>query len=212
MKENIVEINMMLGGEKPSELPSGKLWCGVDRGAIYLLNKNEKVVVACGDFDSISSEEKENLRENCSYFLEKESQYETDTDFALNNLIALFPNLKTINIYGATGRRLDHFYGNMLLLNNAKYEKLALSVIDNNNIIMVAKKGENIFTAKAGYKYFSVVPIYENTVMTILGAKYEAENLVLSLDRPNATSNEFNLDNNITLTLSKNSLVIYSKD
>ena len=212
MKENIVEINMMLGGDKPRELPSGKFWCGVDRGAIYLLKNNKEVLVACGDFDSITKEEKELLKQKSSYFFEKESQYETDTDFALNNLIALFPNLKTINIYGATGRRLDHFYGNMLLLNSSKYKNITLNIIDDNNIVMVAKTGENIFTAKEGYKYFSIVPIYENTVMTILGAKYEAENLVLSLDRPNATSNEFVPNKNITLKLSKNSLVIYSKD
>ena len=87
-----------------------------------------------------------------------------------------------------------------------------LSIIDDNNIITVAKKGENIFSAKKGYKYFSIIPIFQDTKMTIKNSKYEAENLLLTLDRPNATSNEFYEEKDIKLEVSKSVLVIYSKD
>ena len=93
-----------------------------------------------------------------------------------------------------------------------EYGKNFTLCIDDNNIITVAKKGENIFSAKKGYKYFSIIPIFQDTKMTIKNSKYEVENLLLTLDRPNATSNEFCGEKDIKLEVNKNVLVIYSKD
>ena len=70
----------------------------------------------------------------------------------------------------------------------------------------------NIFEKIEEYKYFSIVPIYEDTKMTIKNSKYEVENLILTLNRPNATSNEFANGKAIELEVSSNVLVIYSKD
>lgn len=210
MKEQKV-INIMLGGQFPSELPSG-LWCGVDKGAIYLIKKGIVPILSCGDFDSISMEQRTLVEFNSKYILVKESQYLTDADFALEKVFELYPSIEVINIYGATGKRLDHFYGNVLLLNSDKYSNIKMNIVDDNNIISVAKKGKSIFKKKSEYKYFSVVPIYENTIMTIKNSKYEAENLELTLTRPNATSNEFFEDKDISLEVNKNVLVIYSKD
>ena len=58
----------------------------------------------------------------------------------------------------------------------------------------------------------SIAPIYEDTKMSIKNSKYEVENLVLTLNRPNATSNEFANEKAIELEVSSNVLVIYSKD
>ena len=63
-----------------------------------------------------------------------------------------------------------------------------------------------------GYKYFSIVPIYEDTLMTIKNSKYEVKDLMLTLNRPNATSNEFKSNEEIKLEVSNNVLVLYSKD
>ena len=127
-------------------------------------------------------------------------------------MVRLYPSIEKINIYGATGKRLDHFFGNIFLLNNEKYERIELSIIDDNNIITIAKSGKNVFPPKKGYKYFSIIPIFQDTKMTIENSKYEAENLLLTLDRPNATSNEFCGEKDIKLEVNKNVLVIYSKD
>lgn len=210
MKEQKV-INIMLGGQFPSELPSG-LWCGVDKGALYLIKNGIKPILSCGDFDSITDEEKKEVILNSDNVFIKESQYLTDSDFSLKKVVELYPNVEIINIYGATGKRLDHFYGNVLLLNSDKYSNIEINIVDDNNIISIAKEGKSIFKNKNGYKYFSIVPIYENTVMTIKNSKYEAENLKLTLTRPNATSNEFIGKKEISLEVNKNVLVIYSKD
>ena len=209
---NIRKINIMLGGVFPKEIPSTDLWCGVDKGALYLLNNGVNPILSCGDFDSITLEERKEVEEKSKYFKVKNSEDLTDAEFALEHILELFEEVEVIDIYGATGRRLDHFFGNILLLNNLKYNNTKIRIIDDNNIITTAKKGLNSFERIEGYKYFSIVPIYENTVMTIKNSKYEVDNLVLTLNRPNATSNEFSSGKAIELQVSENVLVIYSKD
>lgn len=209
---NTKKISIMLGGVLPEELPLSDLWCGVDRGALYLLDKGINPLLSCGDFDSINSEQRKEVEQKSKYFRVKHSEDLTDADFALENILELFDSVEEIDIYGATGRRLDHFFGNILLLNNEKYNNVKVKIIDDNNIITIAHSGQNIFEKIEGYKYFSIVPIYEDTKMSIKNSKYEVENLVLTLNRPNATSNEFANEKAIELEVSSNVLVIYSKD
>lgn len=209
---NIKKISIMLGGVFPGELPSSDLWCGVDRGAFYLLDKGINPLLSCGDFDSINTEQRKEVEEKSKYFRVKDSEDLTDADFALENILELFDSIEEIDIYGATGRRLDHFFGNILLLNNEKYNSVKVKIIDDNNIITIAHSGQNIFEKIEGYKYFSIVPIYKDTKMTIKNSKYEVENLILTINRPNATSNEFANGKAIELEVSSNVLVIYSKD
>lgn len=209
---NTKKISIMLGGVFPEELPLSNLWCGVDRGALYLLDKRINPLLSCGDFDSINSEQRKEVEQKSKYFRVKHSEDLTDADFALENILELFDSVEEIDIYGATGRRLDHFFGNILLLNNKKYNSVKVKIIDDNNIITIAHSGQNIFKKIEGYKYFSIVPIYEDTKMSIKNSKYEVENLVLTLNRPNATSNEFVNEKAIELEVSSNVLVIYSKD
>lgn len=209
---NTKKISIMLGGVFPKKLPSSGVWCGVDRGALYLLDKGINPLLSCGDFDSINTEQRKEVEEKSKYFRVKDSEDLTDADFALENILELFDSVEEIDIYGATGRRLDHFFGNILLLNNEKYNNVKISIIDDNNIITIAHSGHNIFEKIEEYKYFSIVPIYEDTKMTIKNSKYEVENLILTLNRPNATSNEFANGKAIELEVSSNVLVIYSKD
>ena len=209
---NTKKISIMLGGIFPEELPLSDLWCGVDRGALYLLGKGINPLLSCGDFDSINYEQRKEVEQKSKYFRVKDSEDLTDADFALENILELFDSVEEIDIYGATGRRLDHFFGNILLLNNEKYNSVKVKIIDDNNIITIAHSGQNIFEKIEGYKYFSIVPIYEDTKMSIKNSKYEVENLVLTLNRPNATSNEFVNEKAIELEVNSNVLVIYSKD
>ena len=48
------EVNIMLGGEFPTEVPTIGVWCGVDKGALYLADKGIRPLLSCGDFHSIS--------------------------------------------------------------------------------------------------------------------------------------------------------------
>lgn len=209
---NMKKINIMLGGVFPKEMPTANLWCGVDKGALYLINNGIDPILSCGDFDSITLEQRKEVEEKSKYFKVKSSEDLTDAEFALEHVLELFEDVEEIDIYGATGRRLDHFFGNILLLNNNKYNNIKVRIIDDNNIITLGKKGITFFESIEGYKYFSIVPIYEDTLMTIKNSKYEVNDLMLTLNRPNATSNEFKSKEDIRLEVNNNVLVMYSKD
>ena len=155
------EVNIMLGGEFPTEVPTIGVWCGVDKGALYLADKGISPLLSCGDFDSISVFDRKKIESISENFKIKESQDLTDADYALEELVRLYPSIEKINIYGATGKRLDHFFGNIFLLNNEKYERVELSIIDDNNIITVAKKGENIFSAKKDTNTFQLFQFFK---------------------------------------------------
>lgn len=69
-------------------------------------------------------------------------------------IIKFFSKIKKINIFGATGNRLDHFFGNILLLNNSKFDDLDITIYDDNNIIFVSKGFKQTNKYKK-YKYIS---------------------------------------------------------
>lgn len=118
----ITSINVMLGGSKPSYFNKKEVWCGVDGGAKFLIENGVKPIISCGDFDSVNNEEKDYIFSNSLIFFEKNSQYDTDFGFSLKKIFELCKDIKTINVYGATGGRLDHFFANILLLNNKTYK------------------------------------------------------------------------------------------
>ncbi|MDO4813872.1 MAG: thiamine diphosphokinase [Gemella sp.] len=202
----VKSVNVMLGGQKPSKLDKDKIWIGVDSGADFLFEKGVNPEYILGDLDSVDID---NL--STSQVIKKNNQDLTDTEFALDWIVENFLELETINLYGATGLRLDHFFANILLLSKASYKKLKINIIDDNNIIFLSKIGMTLLEKIESYKYISFVPIKDNTRITIDGAKYSVDNMYLSIDRANATSNEF-VNEEISITTNNQCLVIYSKD
>lgn len=204
-------LNLLLGGVTPTTLDSNATWCGVDRGALYLIQRGMAPLFSFGDFDSVSAQEKQLIMQNSQRVFVKNDQNRVDLEFALDVLCEM-PEVRTVNLYGATGGRLDHLLGNLALLSKPSYQHLALTVIDEHNRISVQPAGSADFSPLADYRYFSIFPLYPDTMLTILGAKYEAENLPLTMNRPNATSNEFIGQNKITIQVNQPVMVIYSKD
>lgn len=135
----ITSINVMLGGVKPRYFNKKELWCGVDGGARYLIENGVEPLISCGDFDSVDNDEKKYIHSNSVMFFEKNNQYDTDFGFSLKKIFELCKSIKTIDVYGATGGRLDHFFANIFLLNNKTYKHrgIDIRIIDDNNIIKV---------------------------------------------------------------------------
>lgn len=206
--QDITVLNLMLGGIPPKIIDKNYYWCGVDSGANYLIDNDINPLEIYGDFDSIL-----NNKNYSEYRLfKKDSQDLTDSEFALIKIIDNFPNIKEINIYGATGKRLDHFFGNVMMISNERFKDVKLKIIDDYNYIYLSNIGENEVEPKKNFKYISFVPIYEGTIISIENAKYSVENILLDLNRANATSNEFLNDNSITFITNKECLIIYSID
>ena len=88
---------------------------GIDRGALILINHSINPVFSVGDFDSVSEEERLQLKHELN--IKPVKAEKDDTDLALGVEEAVNRGFTEIHIYGATGGRLDHFMG---VLQNTK--------------------------------------------------------------------------------------------
>ena len=85
---------------------------GIDKGAYIAYENNVKLDYAIGDFDSISADEFRKLKDYCEVIKLNPIKDDTDTLYA----IKMFKDFdKIILIGGISGRRIDHFYANLLL-------------------------------------------------------------------------------------------------
>lgn len=154
---------------------------GVDQACELLVENEIHFDLAIGDFDSlnISIEKISSYAETVTFF--NELKDETDTYLAVEEAMKLLPD--EITIYGGTGRRLDHTYANMLLLQKG-------------NIKMITKDMETyilnpgIHQIDNKYKYLSVYAVEKINSLTLKGFKYEIEDIVLDTSSPLGTSNE----------------------
>ncbi len=98
---------------------------------------------------------------------DKDKDY-TDLDLAIE--FALKQKATFIDIIGATGNRLDHFLGNLAVLERLHDSNVKGRIIDEKNII-------NISSSKITYKnisdYVSVLPITDSVIFSCFDLKYE---------------------------------------
>ncbi|MDF2699734.1 MAG: thiamine diphosphokinase [Haloplasmataceae bacterium] len=162
---------------------------GVDYGAYHLINNNIKINAAIGDFDSISDQELNDVKSKCDHVLiyPKEKD-ETDTEIALNYAFELNP--KEINLFGVTGKRIDHFLGAFYLFKKTLLNQVKLNIIDDNNCLYVLKPGTHTIQ-KNNYRYISFFSFNEVVLnLSIVGFKYKLDHHLLKNENSLCLSNE----------------------
>ncbi len=178
---------------------------GVDRGALNLVQNNYQIDYSIGDFDSVSKEElnliKQNSKEICVLNPIKDK---TDSEEALDKALTLS---KDITIFGGIkGKRIEHFLSILTLFK--RYPDL--KIIDNNSLIMCSNNMQFSTFEYKDYKFISFFTI-EPTHITLKGFKYDLDNFSLSLDNCSlTTSNEIQSDEAF-LKSDKNLLIVLSK-
>ncbi|WP_338452013.1 thiamine diphosphokinase [Niallia oryzisoli] len=189
----------LLGGGPVDLLPNFNLyrdqkivWAGVDRGVYTLIDNGIIPDIAFGDFDSVSDTEfgiiKESVYELKKYKPEKD---ETDMEHALNWAIEQKPHL--IRMFGSTGGRLDHMFGNIQLLLKASTDNqfIEIEMIDRQNILFIKTPGEYSIRKIAEKRYISFIPLSnEVNGITLKGFKYPLKNRHISLGSTLCISNE----------------------
>ena len=192
-------INIMAGG--PAEtLPDFKvldegdcLWVGVDRGALTLLEEGIKPDIAIGDFDSVNNSEWEKIKGNTAKLVTaKPEKDETDLEMAVNWALSMRP--EKIQLYGATGGRMDHFLGNLQLLLKPILEHNDIPIImaDKQNLVSAAGPGSHVVREIEGFKYISFIPVTPAVEdLTLEGFKYTLAGAKLPLGSTLCISNEF---------------------
>lgn len=174
-----MQINILAGG--PVDLWPKNLfnepgvWIGADRGAWYLYQHRVAMMLAVGDFDSLTSAEFEALQEHITaenivhVCAEKD---ETDTELAI--MFAQKQSVSCIKVFGATGGRLDHLLSNLWLMADPKFDDVVekLEIIDQTNSVTFFKAGQHSVLKHKNSHYLGFMPINDVKNFKIIDAKY----------------------------------------
>lgn len=155
---------------------------GVDGGIYEIVRLDKKVDLAVGDFDSCNIEE---VVMHCNKIrvFPKDKDY-GDLELAIMEVKDL--EFERIEIYNATGGRLDHYQAVLNIL--AKYGDLNIWVIDKKNRIRVIDKPINL--NKCEFTYVSIYAIDEGVKVSLNGFKFPLSNYSLNRLDNLALSNE----------------------
>ncbi|WP_078380938.1 thiamine diphosphokinase [Sutcliffiella halmapala] len=211
-------IHIVAGGPR-NQLPDLKktnneniIWVGVDRGVHYLLEENIKPVKAFGDFDSVTETELSHMRKELKEIeIFPSEKDETDTEIAVNWALSKKPD--KIKLFGVTGGRLDHFFGNVQLLIKGLQQGTLISIHDKQNVLFLVNKSKHSIVRSSVLPYISFIPITPNvTALTLEGFKYPLKNRNIQWGDTLCISNE--LDNEIGTFSFKDGIlmVIRSRD
>lgn len=174
----------------------------VDRG----YNNAQKLGIApdivIGDLDSIDRLELDKFKgEIIRYNPEKD-----ETDLMLT--CEYEKNAKSIDILCATGGRLDHFMGNLAVLENLHNKDIYVRIIDEKNIITVLQGKQQYHNLG---KYVSVIPITDEIELTCTNLKYQANKLTVKREKLISISNEA-ISHEFEIEISKGKAYIIQAD
>ena len=189
-------------------------WIGVDRGTLELVNNQIKPVSAVGDFDSVNEQELEQIRKAIDVYPVKKEKDDTDLALAVN--LAVDMGYTEIEIYGATGGRLDHYMGAVQILTKPEFLKqdFKISLIDQQNHISVLKPGKHEIFRVEDMTYVSFVPLNTGIRIKLDELKYELPFTTLDQGSTLTISTEFKegLERGFVQVELGNVLIIQSKD
>ncbi|MCX8001667.1 MAG: thiamine diphosphokinase [Anoxybacillus mongoliensis] len=162
-------------------------WIGVDRGVLALLDAGIMPKRAFGDFDSIDERELQQLKNRLPHIdIWPSEKDQTDTDIALD--WALAQQATKIRVFGGTGGRLDHLFGNVQLLFKGKDGQIEL--IDRQNVVTLYRSGKHVVEKKDEYRYISFIPMTPIRALTLRGFKYPLDAQDIPLGSTLCVSNE----------------------
>lgn len=165
---------------------------GVDGGCLKLMAEELPIDLAIGDFDSISVEDKETLKDYASNMIEFPSEKDfTDFEEALMWVAKEYPQQK-IHVLGAFGGRVDHAISCLWAMFRPELQALIpyLSLEDEWNHISFLIPGDYVIEKLDYTKYLSFITTGPIEQLTLKNVKYKLNNQ--NYDFPIALiSNEF---------------------
>ncbi len=167
--------------------------------------------IIIGDFDSVASNVLKQYENRIP--IEKFPSEKDFTDMELAVELAVSKGYKNIILTGASGSRLDHTLGNILLMEKYFKDGVNISIIDNNNEMKIISDNSELFIEyKEGY-FISIIPITEFIQgLCLEGFKYNLDNVDVERGSTLCISNQIK-DNKGKITLKKGrAIVIISKD
>lgn len=180
-----------------------------DGGLDSLMKIRETPDLVLGDFDSISGEALEFIKEeNIEFKKFPKEKNETDTELGILDIIKR--GFKDITITGVTGSRMDHTMANIFLLKVLKNQGADGKIIDDNNTIYFV---DDYLKLKKTSDYISIVPINnEGICISLKGFFYPLDKYHLDFGSTQGISNLIEDDFGIIKIHSGEALVFQSRD
>ncbi|KRM23979.1 thiamine diphosphokinase [Latilactobacillus graminis] len=181
----MTRVNLLVGGpvsEWAPELAHPETidgqWVTADRGTWRLLQKNIIPVVAVGDFDSLSTSEREIVQSMVKDIRSVQAEKD-DTDTQLALTIALTElQADQVVIYGATGGRVDHFLANLFIPLEERFKPFLarLEMRDRQNTIRFYGPGDYQLQKEDDKTYLAFVPLVPTTGLNLIDERYRLVN------------------------------------
>lgn len=174
-------VRLLVGGpisEWPDSLKAGRLsgpWAAADRGSLRLLALGQTPILTVGDFDSVTPKERRDVIEKLPNIVSvKPEKDDTDTELLLT-LIQEQYNPDKIEIYGATGGRIDQLLSNIWIFTQTRFENIVqkVTIIDRINRIDFYLPGEHKIMKDPDMKYLGFMPLTPVTGLTLVDEKYQ---------------------------------------
>ena len=163
---------------------------GADRGALFLVRHGFKPLLSLGDFDSVTPEEREEIRRYSETFVDCDPVMKDLTDTEMAFLWAIEQRPREIVLLGALGTRFDHSLANVHLLRQALERGIGCSIVDRCNEIRLLGP-ERVLTLTSGaYAHVSLLPLsMEVKGITLEGFKYPLTDATLVVGQSLGISN-----------------------
>lgn len=197
---SLKKVFLLINGTPPKKLPNLSQYdfiCATDGAYHYLIEKDVKPHLISGDFDSIKS-----LPKDVESIYTPNQNY---TDF--DKMLALLhqKGFLNIDVFGASGKEQDHFFGNIHTAIRWK-EKLNIRFFDNYGTYFFAKQTEILHNVLNKTVSLMPLPIAENIVTD--GLQYSLKNETLSFEKRIGTRNKA-IKNRVTITFGNGNLLLF---
>lgn len=163
---------------------------GADRGALFLVRHGFRPHVALGDFDSVSPEEREEIRRSSETFIDCDPVMKdwTDTEMAFHWALDRRP--REIALLGALGTRFDHSLANVHLLRKGLDAGVDCYVADPCNEIRLLGPEKALTLVRGAFAHVSLLPLsLEVKGITLEGFQYPLADATILLGQSLGISN-----------------------
>lgn len=162
---------------------------GADRGALYLVEHGIKPHLSVGDFDSVSPEEFDKIRQASIELMSCDPVNKDLTDAELAFDLALQKQAAEIVMIGVIGTRLDHTLANVQMMLRGMQGLVKTAIWDRHNYVTLTNSICHI--KERGYTYVSLLPLTpEVTGITLEGFMYPLDNATLKMGQSLGISNK----------------------
>lgn len=184
------------------------LLIAVDRGLLFLHEHNICPDYIVGDFDSVPEDVIAVYKEQKRIPIREFNPVKDATDTEIAIRLALELQCSKITIFGGTGTRLDHVWGNVQSLKIAVDADVEAYLMDSHNRIRILKEGIELQKEDSFGTYFSVFPLGGTVYgFHIKGAKYPLVDHTLTPYDSLCVSNEFK-EEKVTISFPKGYVIL----